>query len=96
MEYEADMYGINAGQQPDGEAEVDLMLGGVSEARSGADRGVYLFRSSQRQDANHGGDAVEGGTFAGSAPGAVSLGVRKCAWDRGFLAPALFRPFRAG
>jgi len=27
MEYEADMYGINAGQQPDGEAEVDLMLG---------------------------------------------------------------------
>jgi STE24 endopeptidase len=27
MEYEADLYGINAGQQPDGEAEVDLMLG---------------------------------------------------------------------
>ena len=27
MEYEADMYGINAGQQPDGEAEVDLLLG---------------------------------------------------------------------
>jgi STE24 endopeptidase len=27
MEYEADMYGINASQQPDGEAEVDLMLG---------------------------------------------------------------------
>jgi STE24 endopeptidase len=27
MEYEADMYGINAAQQPDGEAEVDLMLG---------------------------------------------------------------------
>jgi STE24 endopeptidase len=27
MEYEADIYGINASQQPDGEAEVDLMLG---------------------------------------------------------------------
>ncbi len=27
MEYEADMYGINASQQPDGEAEVDLLLG---------------------------------------------------------------------
>ena len=27
MKYEADMYGINASQQPDGEAEVDLMLG---------------------------------------------------------------------
>lgn len=26
-EYEADLYGINASQQPDGEAEVDLMLG---------------------------------------------------------------------
>ena len=27
MEYEADMYGLNAGQQPEGEAEVDLLLG---------------------------------------------------------------------
>jgi len=27
MEYEADMYGLNASQQPDGEANVDLMLG---------------------------------------------------------------------
>ena len=27
MEYEADMYGLNASGQPDGEAEVDLMLG---------------------------------------------------------------------
>jgi STE24 endopeptidase len=27
MEYEADMFGLNASQQPDGEAEVDLMLG---------------------------------------------------------------------
>jgi STE24 endopeptidase len=27
MEYEADIFGINASQQPDGEAEVDLMLG---------------------------------------------------------------------
>ena len=27
MEYEADLYGINASQQPDGEAEVDVMLG---------------------------------------------------------------------
>ena len=27
MEFEADMYGLNAGRQPDGEANVDLMLG---------------------------------------------------------------------
>jgi STE24 endopeptidase len=27
MEYEADMYGLNTAQQPDGEANVDLMLG---------------------------------------------------------------------
>ena len=27
MEYEADMYGLNAAMQPDGEAEVDLLLG---------------------------------------------------------------------
>ena len=27
QEYEADLYGINAGAQPDGEAEVDLLLG---------------------------------------------------------------------
>ena len=27
MEFEADMYGLNAAQQPDGEANVDLMLG---------------------------------------------------------------------
>jgi STE24 endopeptidase len=27
MDYEADMYGLNASQQPDGEANVDLMLG---------------------------------------------------------------------
>jgi STE24 endopeptidase len=27
MEYEADMYGLNAAQQPDGEAEIDLKLG---------------------------------------------------------------------
>ena len=31
MEYEADMYGLNAAQQPDGEANVDLMLGRISE-----------------------------------------------------------------
>jgi len=27
MEYEADMYGLNSARQPDGEANVDLMLG---------------------------------------------------------------------
>jgi STE24 endopeptidase len=27
MEFEADMYGLNAAQQPDGEANIDLMLG---------------------------------------------------------------------
>jgi hypothetical protein len=27
MEFEADMYGLNAARQPDGEAKVDMMLG---------------------------------------------------------------------
>src|SRR6185437_2365081 len=27
MEYEADMYGLNSARQPDGEANVDLLLG---------------------------------------------------------------------
>lgn len=27
MEFEADMYGLNAARQPDGEANVDLLLG---------------------------------------------------------------------
>ncbi len=27
MEFEADMYGLNAAQQPDGEANVDMLLG---------------------------------------------------------------------
>ena len=27
MEYEADLYGLNAAQQPDGEANVDMLLG---------------------------------------------------------------------
>jgi STE24 endopeptidase len=27
MEYEADMYGLNTAQQPDGEANVDMLLG---------------------------------------------------------------------
>jgi STE24 endopeptidase len=27
QEYEADIFGLNAGRQPDGEAEVDLKLG---------------------------------------------------------------------
>jgi STE24 endopeptidase len=27
QEYEADLYGLNASRQPDGEAEVDLLLG---------------------------------------------------------------------
>jgi STE24 endopeptidase len=36
MEYEADLYGINASQQPDGEAEVDLMLGEYRKLDPGA------------------------------------------------------------
>jgi hypothetical protein len=30
MEFEADMYGLNAARQPDGEANVDLMLGNIA------------------------------------------------------------------
>ena len=35
MEYEADIFGLNASQQPDGEAEVDLKLGDYRKLNPG-------------------------------------------------------------
>jgi hypothetical protein len=43
MEYEADMYGLYEARQPDGEANGGMMLGRISQARSGASRGVHFF-----------------------------------------------------
>jgi len=43
MEYEADLYGINASQQPDGEAEVDLMLGEYRKLDPGPIEEFLLF-----------------------------------------------------
>jgi Zn-dependent protease with chaperone function len=35
MEFEADMYGLNAARQPDGEANVDLLLGAYRKMEPG-------------------------------------------------------------
>ena len=43
MEYEADMYGLNAARQPDGEANVDLMLGEYRKLDPGAIAEVVFF-----------------------------------------------------
>jgi STE24 endopeptidase len=43
MEYEADLYGINASQQPDGEAEVDVMLGEYRKLDPGAIEEFVFF-----------------------------------------------------
>ena len=42
MEFEADMYGLNASQQPDGEANVDLLLGEYRKMEPGPS-GEFLF-----------------------------------------------------
>jgi len=43
MEYEADMYGLNAAQQPDGEANVDLMLGEYRKLDPGPVEEFFFF-----------------------------------------------------
>ncbi len=43
MEYEADLYGLNASQQPDGEAEVDLKLGEYRKLDPGPIEEVLFF-----------------------------------------------------
>jgi STE24 endopeptidase len=43
MEYEADMYGLNAARQPDGEANVDLMLGEYRKLDPGPVEEFVLF-----------------------------------------------------
>jgi STE24 endopeptidase len=43
MEFEADMYGLNAARQPDGEANVDLMLGEYRKLDPGPVEGFVFF-----------------------------------------------------
>jgi len=43
MEYEADMYGLNAARQPDGEANVDMMLGEYRKLDPGPVEEFVLF-----------------------------------------------------
>lgn len=43
MEFEADMYGLNAAQQPDGEANVDMMLGEYRKLDPGPVEEFVLF-----------------------------------------------------
>ena len=61
MEFEADMYGLNAARQPDGEANVDLLLGEYRKMDPGPVEEFHFLRSSQRTHADHRGDALEGG-----------------------------------
>ena len=60
MEYEADMYGLNAAGQPDGEANVDMMLGEYRKLDPGPIEEFLFLRSSQRTHAHHRGHAMEG------------------------------------
>ena len=49
MEYEADMYGLNAARQPDGEANVDLMLGEYRKLDPGpVEEFIFFDRASGR------------------------------------------------
>jgi len=67
MEYEADMYGINASQQPDGKKRKwTLCWGSIAKLDPGPVEEFYLFDHPSGADADHGGDAVEGGAFAGA------------------------------
>jgi STE24 endopeptidase len=43
QEYEADLYGLNAARQPDGEAEVDLLLGEYRKLDPGPVEEVLFF-----------------------------------------------------
>ena len=43
MEFEADMYGLNAAQQPDGEANVDMMLGEYRKLDPGPVEEIIFF-----------------------------------------------------
>ncbi|HMD32596.1 MAG TPA: M48 family metallopeptidase [Candidatus Acidoferrales bacterium] len=43
MEYEADMYGLNAAQQPDGEANVDMLLGEYRKLDPGPVEEFFFF-----------------------------------------------------
>ncbi len=62
MEYEADMYGLNAAAATRRRGECGHAVGRVSQTRPRPHRGVPLLRSSQRTHAHHGGHAVEGRT----------------------------------
>ena len=78
------MYGLNAARQPDGEANVDLLLGEYRKLDPGPFEEFIFYRSSQRANAHHGGDALEGGASGdsvarGNEPAAVSVEVTS-AW----------------
>ena len=103
IEYEADMYGINASQQPDGEAEVDLMLGEYRKLDPGPIEEFVFFdhpsgrtriTAAMRWKAEHlpgaplGPDELGGDSIE---TGAASIG---CALPR-FCSARLFHPFRA-
>jgi STE24 endopeptidase len=60
MEFEADMYGLNAARQPDGEANVDLLLGEYRKMDPGPIERVCVLRSPEWAHPDHCGDALEG------------------------------------
>jgi STE24 endopeptidase len=54
VEYEADMYSLNAARQPDGEANVDMMLGEYRKLDPGPVEEFIFLDPSQRPYAHHG------------------------------------------
>jgi len=61
QEYEADIFGLNAARQPDGEALVDLKLGDYRKLDPSPIEETIFLRPSQRTHPHHGRHAVEGG-----------------------------------
>ena len=59
QEYEADIFGLNAARQPDGEALVDLKLGDYRKLDPSSARRSDLLRSSQRTHSDHRRHAME-------------------------------------
>ena len=63
------MYALNAAQQPDGEANVDLMLGEYRKLDPGPVEEFVFFDHPSWPDAHNSGHALEGRTPGISIPG---------------------------
>jgi hypothetical protein len=68
MEFEADTYGLNSARQPDGEANVDLMLGEYRKRDPGLVQ-EFIFFDHPRTHPQHRCHALEGGVPGVGIPG---------------------------